>query len=63
MVGGAYYAAVGHIPWQIFAASIPYGLLCTAVLMGKHIEQDSVRRSDRDQGPARHAGRSQSPNG
>jgi 1,4-dihydroxy-2-naphthoate octaprenyltransferase len=39
MVGGTYYAAVGHIPWQVIAASIPYGLLCTAVLMGKHIDK------------------------
>ncbi|HYA69214.1 MAG TPA: prenyltransferase, partial [Acidimicrobiales bacterium] len=39
MVGGTYYAAVGHIPWQIWLASIPYGLLCTAVLMGKHIDK------------------------
>jgi 1,4-dihydroxy-2-naphthoate octaprenyltransferase len=39
MVGGTYYAATGHIPWQVVAASIPYGLLCTAVLMGKHIDK------------------------
>jgi len=39
MVGGTYYAAVGHLPWQIVVASIPYGLLCTAVLMGKHIDK------------------------
>jgi 1,4-dihydroxy-2-naphthoate octaprenyltransferase len=39
MVGGTYFAAVGNIPWQVIAASIPYGLLCTAVLMGKHIDK------------------------
>jgi 1,4-dihydroxy-2-naphthoate octaprenyltransferase len=39
MVGGTYYAAVGSIPWEVIAASIPYGLLCTAVLMGKHIDK------------------------
>jgi 1,4-dihydroxy-2-naphthoate octaprenyltransferase len=39
MVGGTYYAAVGHLPWQIIVASVPYGLLCTAVLMGKHIDK------------------------
>lgn len=39
MVGGTYYAAVGHLPWKIVLASIPYGLLCTAVLMGKHIDK------------------------
>jgi 1,4-dihydroxy-2-naphthoate polyprenyltransferase len=39
MVGGTYYSAVGSIPWEVLAASIPYGLLCTAVLMGKHIDK------------------------
>jgi 1,4-dihydroxy-2-naphthoate polyprenyltransferase len=39
MVGGTYYAATGGIPWQVVAASIPYALLCTAVLMGKHIDK------------------------
>jgi 1,4-dihydroxy-2-naphthoate octaprenyltransferase len=39
MIGGTYYAAIGHIPWQVWPASIPYGLLCTAVLMGKHIDK------------------------
>jgi 1,4-dihydroxy-2-naphthoate octaprenyltransferase len=39
MVGGTYYSAVGHLPWQVIAASVPYGLLCTAVLMGKHVDK------------------------
>ncbi len=39
MVGGTYYAATGSIPWQVIVASIPYALLCTAVLMGKHIDK------------------------
>lgn len=39
MVGGTYYAAVGHLPAMVVAASIPYALLCTAVLMGKHIDK------------------------
>jgi 1,4-dihydroxy-2-naphthoate polyprenyltransferase len=39
MVGGCYYAAVGNLPWHIVFASIPYGLLCTTVLMGKHIDK------------------------
>ena len=37
--GGTYYSAVGHVPWEVIAASIPYGLLCTAVLMGKHVDK------------------------
>jgi hypothetical protein len=32
MIGGTYYAATGSVPWQVWPASIPYGLLCTAVL-------------------------------
>lgn len=39
MVGGVYYAAVGHLPWGVVAASMPYALLCTTVLMGKHIDK------------------------
>ena len=39
MVGGAYYAAVGSIPAEIVVASVPYALLCTAVLMGKHLDK------------------------
>jgi len=39
MVGGTYYAATGHFPFAIFVASLPYALLCTAVLMGKHIDK------------------------
>lgn len=40
MVGGTYYSAVGALPWQVVAASLPYGLLCTAVLLGKHIDKE-----------------------
>jgi 1,4-dihydroxy-2-naphthoate octaprenyltransferase len=39
MVGGTYYAAVGEVTVGVIAASIPYALLCTAVLMGKHIDK------------------------
>lgn len=39
MVGGTYYAAVGEIGWPVLLASLPYGLLCTTVLMGKHIDK------------------------
>jgi len=39
MVGGTYYSAVGDAPWQVIAASLPYGLLCTAVLMAKHVDK------------------------
>src|SRR5437763_318531 len=39
MIAGTYYAAVGSVPWQVWPAAVPYGLLCTAVLMGKHIDK------------------------
>lgn len=39
MIAGTYYAATGTVPWQVWPASIPYGLLCTAVLMGKHVDK------------------------
>ena len=39
MVGGVYYAATGTIPGAIVLASLPYALLCTTVLMGKHIDK------------------------
>lgn len=39
MVCGTYYSAVGNVGWQVLLASLPYGLLCTTVLMGKHIDK------------------------
>jgi 1,4-dihydroxy-2-naphthoate octaprenyltransferase len=39
MVGGTYVAATGSITWEVLLASLPYGLLCTTVLMGKHIDK------------------------
>jgi 1,4-dihydroxy-2-naphthoate octaprenyltransferase len=39
MVGGTFYAATGTISWAVLLASLPYGLLCTTVLMGKHIDK------------------------
>ncbi|GAB7142015.1 prenyltransferase [Mycobacterium riyadhense] len=39
MVCGTYYSAVGEVGWTVVLASLPYGLLCTTVLMGKHIDK------------------------
>src|SRR5215831_3981778 len=39
MVGGTYYAATGHLTWQVLAASVPYALLSTTVLLGKHLDK------------------------
>jgi 1,4-dihydroxy-2-naphthoate polyprenyltransferase len=45
MVGGTYYAAVGSVTWQVLLASLPYALLCTSVLMGKHTDKIPLRRA------------------
>jgi 1,4-dihydroxy-2-naphthoate octaprenyltransferase len=39
MIAGTYFSAVGELPWQVWVASVPYGLLCATVLMGKHIDK------------------------
>src|SRR6201988_2962344 len=39
MVCGTYYSAVGAVGWDVVLTSLPYGLLCTTVLMGKHIDK------------------------
>ena len=39
MVCGTYFSAVGWVGWDVVLASLPYGLLCTSVLMGKHIDK------------------------
>src|ERR1700742_4860687 len=39
MVCGTYFSAVGTVGWDVVLASLPYGLLCTTVLMGKHIDK------------------------
>jgi 1,4-dihydroxy-2-naphthoate octaprenyltransferase len=39
MIGGTYFAATGQVSWQSLLASIPYGILVTSVLMGKHIDK------------------------
>jgi len=39
MVCGTYYSAVGAVGGDVVLASLPYGLLCTTLLMGKHIDK------------------------
>jgi 1,4-dihydroxy-2-naphthoate octaprenyltransferase len=39
MIGGSYFAATGEIPWTVFLVSVPYALLVTSVLFGKHIDK------------------------
>ncbi|HKA13797.1 MAG TPA: prenyltransferase [Myxococcota bacterium] len=39
MIGGTYYATAGTVaPW-VLVASVPYALLVTCVLMGKHVDK------------------------
>jgi 1,4-dihydroxy-2-naphthoate octaprenyltransferase len=40
MVGGTFYAATGTIPAAVVLASLPYAVLCTTVLMGKHVDKE-----------------------
>jgi 1,4-dihydroxy-2-naphthoate octaprenyltransferase len=39
MIGGTYFSATGHLGWNVVLASVPYAILATAVLMGKHIDK------------------------
>ena len=39
MVGGTYFSATGHLSSDVLLASIPYALLVTTVLFGKHIDK------------------------
>lgn len=39
MIGGTYFVTTGLAPAWVFAASLPYALLVTVVLFGKHIDK------------------------
>ena len=39
MIGGTYFAATGTLPAWVWVASLPYAILVTTVLMGKHIDK------------------------
>jgi len=39
MIGGTYFVTSGQIPAWVIAASLPYALLVTLVLFGKHIDK------------------------
>ena len=39
MIGGTYYAVAGSIRQEIFLACIPYAIVVTTVLIGKHIDK------------------------
>jgi 1,4-dihydroxy-2-naphthoate octaprenyltransferase len=39
MIGGTYYVTASEIPLWVLIASLPYALLVSTVLMGKHIDK------------------------
>ncbi len=46
MIGGTYYVTAGTMPAWVWLASLPYAILVTTVLIGKHVdkfEQDRAR--------------------
>ncbi len=46
MIGGTYYVTAGTLPSWVWLASVPYALVVTTVLIGKHVdkyEQDGSR--------------------
>jgi len=47
MIGGTYYCAAGTVPAWVFAACLPYALLVTTVLVGKHLDKFE---QDKDKG-------------
>jgi 1,4-dihydroxy-2-naphthoate octaprenyltransferase len=42
MTGGTYFATAGEMPTWVLAASLPYAVLVTAVLFGKHLDKLSA---------------------
>jgi 1,4-dihydroxy-2-naphthoate octaprenyltransferase len=39
MIGGSYYCAAGTVPLWVYLAGLPYALLVTTVLIGKHVDK------------------------
>ncbi len=39
MIGGTYFVTTGEAPVWVFVASLPYALLVTTVLFGKHVDK------------------------
>jgi len=42
MIGGTYFVATGMLPGWVWVASLPYAILVTTVLFGKHIDKISA---------------------
>ncbi len=45
MIGGTYYVTTGELPAWVWIASLPYAILVTTVLIGKHV--DKLEHDDR----------------
>lgn len=45
MIGGTYYVTAGEMPAWVLVASLPYALLVTTVLIGKHIDKHDADRA------------------
>lgn len=45
MIGGTYYATTGSAPAWVFLASLPYAMLVTTVLFGKHVDKHDSDRA------------------
>lgn len=39
MIAGTYFATTGQLPAWVFVASLPYAILVTTVLIGKHVDK------------------------
>ncbi len=39
MIGGTYFVTTGELPPWVLVASLPYALLVTTVLLGKHVDK------------------------
>ncbi len=39
MTGGTYLVTTGELPWWVWPATLPFALIVTTVLMGKHIDK------------------------
>jgi 1,4-dihydroxy-2-naphthoate octaprenyltransferase len=42
MIGGVYFVTTGTLPPWVLAASLPYAILVTSVLIGKHVDKHDV---------------------
>jgi len=45
MIGGTYFVTTGSLPSWVLVASIPYAILVTTVLMGKHVDKFDADRA------------------